>query len=512
MERTVRVRFAPSPTGALHIGGVRTALYNYLFAKKYHGKFILRVEDTDQMRFVPGAEAYILNTLQWLGLEIDEGPIQGGTLGPYRQSERTKIYQEYAAQLIAKGKAYYAFDTPEELDAMRERLKAARVTAPQYNTVSREWMKNSLVLPKEEVVAMQQAGVPCVIRMKTPHQEDIRFHDLIRGWIKMNTTALDDKVLMKSDGTPTYHFANVIDDYLMKITHVIRGEEWIPSTPIHVLLYRYLGWEASMPQFAHLPLLLKPEGTGKLSKRDAEERGFSIFPLAWKDPTSGVYAQGFREKGYFPEALLNFLALLGWSPSNQQEIFSKKDLIEAFTIERIGKSGIKFDIHKAEWFNQRYLRTKPDEVLVAYLLKALEENKIADTQGKALQVFRLVKERVTFPQDLWLQGKIFFIKPTVYDEQILKTKWTQQTRSVLQELCHALKVLVPFKDDLIRSTLVRLIEARSMKINQVMPIVRVALTGLGAGPDLMQSMELIGQEECLSRIEIFLEKYPLPCQ
>ena len=392
---------------------------------------------------------------------------------------------------------------------MRERLKAARVAAPQYNAVSREWMKNSLVLPQEEVVAMQQAGVPYVIRIKTPHQEDIRFHDLIRGWVKMNTTALDDKVLMKSDGTPTYHFANVVDDYLMEITHVIRGEEWIPSTPIHVLLYRYLGWEASMPQFAHLPLLLKPEGTGKLSKRDADKQGFPIFPLAWRAPDSGAYAQGFREKGYLPEALLNFLALLGWSPSNQQEIFSREDLIKAFTIERIGKSGIKFDIHKAEWFNQRYLRAKPDEALVAYLLKALEENKIADTQGKALQVFQLMKERVTFPQDFWLQGKYFFIKPTVYDERILKTKWTQQAHAVLQEFCSALKTLIPFKDDLIRSTLVWATEARSMKISQIMPVVRVALTGSEAGPDLMQSMELIGQEECLSRIETFLEKHPL---
>ena len=509
MEKAVRVRFAPSPTGALHIGGVRTALYNYLFAKKHQGKFILRVEDTDQKRFVPGAENYILDTLAWLGIEPDEGPLQGGSFGPYRQSERKQRYHEYAMQLVKAGKAYYAFDTQEELDAMRERLKAARVAAPQYNAVSRAWMRNSLTLPQEEVEAMLKTGVPYVIRIKVPHQEDIRFNDLVRGWVKTHTDALDDKVLMKADGIPTYHFANVVDDYLMQITHVIRGEEWIPSTPIHVLLYQYLGWEASMPQFVHLPLLLKPEGTGKLSKRDAERHGFPIFPLTWKDPDTGENMQGFREKGYLPEALLNFLALLGWNPGTKQEIFSREALTQAFSIARIGKSGIKFDIHKADWFNQQYLRAMPDQELTMYLHKALEENKVACTQEKVLQVCRLMKERAVFPQDFWQQGKYFFVKPEGYDEKVLKTKWNQQAHKALQDLSVALKALEPFEADTIKSTLTRVVEAHGMKINQLMPVVRVALTGVSAGPDLMQSIELIGKEESLARLAAFLNKNPL---
>ncbi len=510
MQEMVRVRFAPSPTGALHIGGVRTALYNYLFARKHQGQFIVRIEDTDRARFVPGAEEYILNTLKWLGLEADEDPVLGGAFGPYRQSERNVLYRKYAHQLIATGKAYYAFDTPEELDAMRERLKAARVAAPQYNAVSRAWMRNSLTLPQEEVTAMLQTRVPHVIRIKVSLQEDIRFHDLIRGWIKIHTSSLDDKVLMKSDGIPTYHFANVVDDHLMGITHVIRGEEWISSTPIHVLLYQYLGWETSMPKFAHLPLLLKPEGTGKLSKRDAEKQNFPIFPLAWQDPDTGERTQGFREKGYLPEALLNFLALLGWSPGNQQDIFSKEDLIQAFTIEKVGKSGTKFDIHKAEWFNQQYLRAKSDKDLSVYLLKALEENKIAYTQEKVFKVCQLIKERVFLPQDFWQQGKYFFIKPGAYDEEILKKKWDGQTHVVLQDFLTALNALETFKADSIKATLMRLAALKSVKIGQIMPVLRVALTGTGAGPDLMQSMELIGQKECMERIRSFLAKHPCP--
>jgi glutamyl-tRNA synthetase len=510
MQEMVRVRFAPSPTGALHIGGVRTALYNYLFARKHQGQFIVRIEDTDRSRFVPSAEAYILDTLKWLGLEADEDPVLGGTFGPYRQSERNSLYRKYVHQLLATGKAYYAFDTPQELDAMRARLKAARVAAPQYNAVSRAWMRNSLTLPQEEVAAMLQAGVPYVIRIKVSPQEDIRFHDLIRGWIKIHASSLDDKVLMKSDEIPTYHFANVVDDYLMRITHVIRGEEWIPSTPIHVLLYQYLGWEASMPQFAHLPLLLKPEGTGKLSKRDAEKQNFPIFPLAWEDPDTGERTEGFREKGYLPEALLNFLALLGWNPGSQQDIFSKEDLVQAFAIEKIGKSGTKLDIHKAEWFNQQYLRAKSDEVLAVYLLKALEENKIAYTQEKALKVCRLMRERVFFPQDFWQQGQYFFIRPKLYNEKVLEIKLNAQTYAVLEDFVMALKVLDSFNAELIKAALTRLVEAGSVKTSQIMPVVRIALTGSEAGPDLMQSMELIGQSECIARIETFLERYPSP--
>jgi glutamyl-tRNA synthetase len=510
MQKMVRVRFAPSPTGALHIGGVRTALYNYLFARKHQGQFIVRIEDTDRARFVASAEAYILDTLKWLGLEADEDPVLGGPFGPYRQSERTALYQKYVHQLMATGKAYYAFDTPEELDAMRKRLQAARVAAPQYNAVSRAWMRNSLTLPQEEVAAMLQAGVPYVIRMQVSPQEDIRFHDLIRGWIKIPASSLDDKVLMKSDGIPTYHFANVVDDHLMQITHVIRGEEWIPSTPTHVLLYRCLGWEASMPQFAHLPLLLKPEGTGKLSKRDAEKQDFPIFPLAWEDLDTGERTQGFRERGYLPEALINFLALLGWNPGSRQDIFGKKDLVQAFAIERVGKSGAKFDIHKAKWLNQQYLRGKSDEALAVYLLKALEENQIAYTQEKAFKVCRLVKERVFFPQDFWQQGQYFFIRPEIYDEEVLKIKLNRQTYAVLEDFARTLKVLDSFEAELIKATLMRLAEAKPLKASQIMPVVRIALTGSEAGPDLMRSMELIGQSECVARIETFLATRPSP--
>lgn len=513
MEKKVCVRFAPSPTGPLHIGGVRTALYNYLFAKKHHGKFILRIEDTDRTRFVQSAEAYILHTLQWLGIKADEGPTQGGAVGPYRQSERTAIYQQYITQLVAAGHAYYAFDTPEELDAMRQRLKSARIAAPQYNAISRGWMKNSLVLPREEVNKLLQANIPYVIRIKIPHQEAIRFHDLIRGWVKITTSSIDDKVLMKSDGIPTYHFANVVDDYLMGITHVIRGEEWIPSTPLHVLLYRYLGWEKVMPQFAHLPLLLKPEGTGKLSKRDADKEGFPILPLAWQDPETGENMPGFREQGYLSDALLNFLALLGWHPGqHQDEVLNQAELIRAFSIERIGKSGIRFDIHKAKWLNQQYLRDKPEHVLVAYLTQDLQAHKIAYTQEKALQVCRLLKERVVFPQDFWLQGKYFFQAPTGYDEQILQKKWNKQVYTALQAFVTMCKTTTAFNFDVVfvRDTLQRVAVAYDLKIGQLMPVLRIALTGGKAGPDLLQSMALLGRETCMARIVTFLQRHP--CQ
>lgn len=506
MQQPVRVRFAPSPTGPLHIGGVRTALCNYLFASKHQGQLILRIEDTDQARIVPGAEQYILDTLQWLGIKVDEGPSQGGPHSPYKQSDRKEVYQTYVSRLVEAGKAYYAFDTPQELEAMRERLKAAKVASPQYNAVSRELMKNSLTLPQEEVEARLQSGVPYVIRIKVPHKSIIRFYDQVRGWVKVQAATLDDKVLMKSDGSPTYHLANVVDDYLMQITHVIRGEEWLPSMPIHFLLYQYLGWEPAMPQFVHLPLLLKPEGQGKLSKRDADTHGFPIFPIAWQYSITGEYTPGFREKGYLPEALLNFLALLGWSPGGDQELFSQQALIQAFSIERIGKSGVKFDIHKAAWFNQQYLRAKPIEVLVGYLAKELKQHNISYTPQQARQVCQLIKERATFPQDFWQQGHYFFRPPELYDEQLLKKKWNKQAYEVLQELVVALRRLEKFKADQIKATLLGLLEAQQMKVTQVMPVVRVALTGLGAGPDLMKSMEVIGQAESIRRIEIALEK------
>lgn len=501
MSQNVCVRFAPSPTGPLHIGGVRTALYNYLLAKKHQGRFILRLEDTDQARLVPGAEQYILDTLQWLGIEADEGPVQGGPYGPYRQSARSEIYAPYAARLVEAGKAYYAFDTPQELDAMRERLGAARVASPQYNATSRAQMKNSLTLPQEEVAARLRNGVPHVIRIKVPHQNIIRFYDQVRGWVRVQTATLDDKVLMKSDGTPTYHLANVVDDYLMRTTHVIRGEEWLPSTPIHVLLYQYLGLEQAMPQFVHLPLLLKPEGHGKLSKRDADQHGFPIFPIAWQDPDTGTYLPGFRERGYLPEALLNFLALLGWSPAGGgKELFSREELIQAFSIERVHKAGVKFDIQKAAWFNQQYLRAKPEAERIKYLTAALDQHHIAYTPQQAKQVCQLLQERAVFPQDFWEQGKYFFQAPEAYDMDILKGKWNKQVHEVLHAWIAVLQATEVFQAHEIKAALAKLLEARQMKHKQIMPVVRVALTGIGVGPDLMQTIEVLGKAETIQRL------------
>lgn len=501
MSQNVCVRFAPSPTGPLHIGGVRTALYNYLLAKKHQGRFILRLEDTDQARLVPGAEQYILDTLQWLGIEADEGPVQGGPYGPYRQSARSEIYAPYAARLVEAGKAYYAFDTPQELDAMRERLGAARVASPQYNATSRAQMKNSLTLPQEEVAARLRNGVPHVIRIKVPHQKVVRFYDQVRGWVRVQTATLDDKVLMKSDGTPTYHLANVVDDYLMRTTHVIRGEEWLPSTPIHVLLYQYLGLEQAMPQFVHLPLLLKPEGHGKLSKRDADQHGFPIFPIAWQDPDTGTYLPGFRERGYLPEALLNFLALLGWSPAGGgKELFSREELIQAFSIERVHKAGVKFDIQKAAWFNQQYLRAKPEAERIKYLTAALDQHHIAYTPQQAKQVCQLLQERAVFPQDFWEQGKYFFQAPEAYDMDILKGKWNKQVHEVLHAWIAVLQATEVFQAHEIKAALAKLLEARQMKHKQIMPVVRVALTGIGVGPDLMQTIEVLGKAETIQRL------------
>ncbi|MEX0884296.1 MAG: glutamate--tRNA ligase, partial [Cyclobacteriaceae bacterium] len=393
MNKEVRVRFAPSPTGALHIGGVRTALYNYLFAKKTGGKFLLRIEDTDQNRFIAGAEKYIQNVLDWLGITPDESPWNPGDVGPYRQSERKSMYREYSQYLLDNGHAYYAFDTSEELEAMRQRLTAARVVSPQYNSITRTQMRNSLTLPADEVKAMLDAGEPYVIRIKIPRKEEVRLNDMVRGWVMVHSNSLDDKVLMKSDGMPTYHLANIVDDHLMGITHVIRGEEWLPSAPLHVLLYRYLGWEESMPQFAHLPLLLKPDGNGKLSKRDAQKHGFPIFPMNWTDPDSGELLIGFKETGYLPEALLNFLAFLGWNPGDQRELFSMDKLVEAFSIERIGKSGTKFDINKAKWYNEQYLRNKSGQELSAYLLEDLSKEGIKINGEKAEKIVSVMKER-----------------------------------------------------------------------------------------------------------------------
>ncbi|GAB3825507.1 glutamate--tRNA ligase [Pontibacter rugosus] len=506
MEREVRVRFAPSPTGALHIGGVRTALYNFLLARKTGGKMILRIEDTDQTRFVPGAEDYIRESLEWCGIELDESPWKGGPYAPYRQSERKPIYMQYAQQLIDAGHAYYAFDTAEELDAMRERLKAAKVATPQYNAITRMTMKNSLTLPEDEVKRRLDSGDPYVIRLKVPRKEEVRLQDMIRGWVMVHSSAIDDKVLMKSDGMPTYHLANIVDDHLMKITHVIRGEEWLPSAPLHVLLYRYLGWEDTMPQFAHLPLLLKPDGNGKLSKRDGDKLGFPVFPLHWVDPNTGEKSTGYRESGYLPDAFVNFLAFLGWNPGTQQEIFSMDELIQEFTVERIGKSGTRFDIQKARWFNEQYLRAKPDSELAGYLMEALKEHNITTTHQTAEKVAGLMKERVSFPQDFWKEAQYFYVAPTEYSEKVASKKWNSQSVAVFEDFKNELLSLQDINADTVKELLNSILERHGMKIGQVMQALRLAVTGAEAGPDLMQIIEVLGKEETAQRIETAISK------
>lgn len=503
--RDVRVRFAPSPTGALHIGGVRTALYNYLLARQFNGTMILRVEDTDQTRFVPGAEEYIQKSLEWVGIKIDEGVGVGGPHAPYRQSERTAIYMQYAKQLIDAGHAYYAFDTEQELEAMRERLKLAGVPTPQYNSITRAQMRNSLTLSEDEVKKLLEEKVPHVIRLKVPRKEEIRLNDLIRGWVMVHSSQIDDKVLMKSDGMPTYHLANVVDDYLMKISHVIRGEEWLPSAPLHVLLYKFLGWENDMPQFAHLPLLLKPDGNGKLSKRDADQLGFPIFPLTWKDPASGDVAIGYKEAGYLPEALINFLAFLGWNPGTTQELFSMEELIKTFSIERIGKAGTKFDILKAQWFNQQYLRAKSDEELAGYLLNELKNENIACPQDKALKIAAVMRERVTFPKDFWEQGKFFFNAPKVFDENVVSKKWNDDAVKVLTAYKDAVAPVAEFDAAVAKATLEQVTANLGIGTGKILQALRVSITGAGGGPDLMMIMEIIGKEEVVNRIEYALQ-------
>jgi glutamyl-tRNA synthetase len=503
--REVRVRFAPSPTGALHIGGVRTALYNFLLARKHGGTMILRIEDTDQNRYVPGAEEYILESLAWAGIQIDEGVSKGGPYAPYRQSERKDIYKQYAEKLIDDGNAYYAFDTAEELEAMRERLKTQGSSDQQYSSTTRLLMKNSLTLSESELKEKIESGESYVIRLKVPANEEVKLVDLIRGEVVVNSSQVDDKVLMKSDGMPTYHLANVVDDYLMKISHVIRGEEWLPSAPLHVLLYKFLGWEKEMPQFAHLPLLLKADGNGKLSKRDADKAGFPIFPINWTDPKTKEFSTGFRENGYLPEALLNFLAFLGWNPGTEQEIFSMNELVDAFTIERIGKAGAKFDIHKAQWYNQQYLRSKSDEELAKYLLASLEKENIPCTNEKASKICEALRERVTFPKDFWEQGKFFFIAPKNFDDQVVSKKWNEDTVKFLSSLAGEIKSYPSINSASAKIALEKTVQSTNIPSGKIMQALRVTLTGGASGPDLMMTMEIIGKEETLSRISYALE-------
>ncbi len=500
-NRRVRVRFAPSPTGPLHMGGVRTALYNYLFAKKHGGDFILRVEDTDQGRFVPGAEQYIVEALKWCGIEPNEGVGFGdGPHAPYRQSERKAMYRQYAMQLVDAGHAYYAFDTSEELTEMREKLEAAKAVSSAYNAVTRANMKNSLTLPEDEVKRRLDAGDPYVIRIKLPRAEEVRFHDIIRGWVVVHTSNMDDKVLYKSDGMPTYHLANIVDDYLMQVTHVIRGEEWLPSAPLHVLLYRYLGWEAVMPQFAHLPLLLKPDGNGKLSKRDGDRLGFPVFPLNWVDPTSGEQSSGYRERGYYPDAFVNMLALLGWNPGTQQEIFTLAELCEAFSLERVSKSGAKFDPEKTKWFNQQYLRAKDNaELALEYLPELTAKGYNPDMETLA-RICGMAKERSTFSSDFWENSWFFFKAPDTYDETTVQKKWNAEAAGLLKELATRFEAITEFTHDNIHTAFNTFLEEKGLKIGAMLPLFRLSVTGLGQGPGMFDVAEILGKEETLARV------------
>lgn len=502
----VRVRFAPSPTGPLHIGGVRTALYNYLFAKKNGGKMILRIEDTDQKRYVDGAEQYILDSLEWCGIHLDESIIHGGKYGPYRQSQRKEIYRPYAEQLVNNGFAYYAFDTAEELTLMRERMKKAGVTSPQYNSVTRSTMKNSLSLSDDEVKKRLNNEEPYVIRIKMPRNQEVKLFDVIRGWVVVNTNKMDDKVIFKSDGMPTYHLANVVDDYLMKISHVIRGEEWLPSAPLHVLLYEYLGWKSQQPQFAHLPLLLKPDGNGKLSKRDGDRLGFPVFPLNWKNPETGEISLGYKEGGYLPEAFINMLAFLGWNPGTPQEIFSIDDLCETFTLDRVGKSGAKFDFDKTKWFNQQYLRSKSKLELAEMLQVILKKNNISAEINYVANVCQQLKERATFIKDMWSEGKYYFQPPKSYDEKVIRKKWDNDIKDVLNELKIELTELVDFSAENIETVFKLFLEKKKIKMGVLLPVLRVSLTGLAMGPSLFNIAELIGKKETLFRIDTAIKK------
>ena len=502
----VRVRFAPSPTGPLHIGGVRTALYNYLFTKKHNGKIILRIEDTDQSRYVDGAEEYIVNSLQWCGIKFDEGPINGGDFGPYKQSQRKDIYKKYAEFLVDNDKAYYAFDTKEELEEMRVRMKKAGVASPQYNSITRESMHNSISLSEDEVQKRIKENQKYVIRLKIPRNEEVKINDLVRGWVVVNTNNIDDKVIFKSDGMPTYHLANVVDDYLMKITHVIRGEEWLPSAPLHVLLYKYLGWESKQPKFAHLPLILKPDGNGKLSKRDGDRLGFPVFPLNWTNPETKEISLGYKEGGYFPEAFINMLAFLGWNPGTPQELFSLNELCKTFSLERVGRSGAKFDFDKTKWYNQQYLRSKTKTELAEILQVLLKENNINADINYVASVCEQLKERATFVKDMWDEGKYFFQQPRLYDEKTIRKKWKDNTHVILNELRLEISKIEKFISEEIETVFKQFLERNKIKMGVLLPVFRLSLTGLAMGPSLFNIAELIGKKETLSRIDIAIKK------
>ena len=496
-ERKVRVRFAPSPTGPLHIGGVRTALYNYLFARQHNGELVFRIEDTDSNRFVPGAEDYILESFRWLGIKFDEGVSFGGNHGPYRQSERREIYKKYVQQLLEEGKAYYAFDTPEELEAKR-----AEGSNFQYDAHTRMQMRNSLTLPKDEVERLISEGEQYTVRFKIEPGQEIHINDMIRGDVCIKSDILDDKVLYKSaDELPTYHLANIVDDHLMEISHVIRGEEWLPSAPLHVLLYQAFGWEDTMPRFAHLPLLLKPEGKGKLSKRDGDRLGFPVFPLEWHDPKTEEVSSGYRESGYFPEAVVNFLALLGWNPGTEQELFSLDELVQAFDITKCSKSGAKFDYQKGIWFNHEYILRKSDEEIARLFAPIVANNGVEETFERVQLVVSMMKDRVSFVKELWPLCSFFFIAPTEYDEKTVKKRWKENSTQQMTELCEVLENIEDFSIEGQEVIVEKWIADKGYKMGDIMNAFRVALVGIGKGPGMFDISAFLGKEETIHRLK-----------
>ncbi len=499
--KKIRVRFAPSPTGALHLGGMRTALYDYLFAKGKNGDFVLRIEDTDTARFVEGAEEYIMEALEWCGIIPDESPKKGGPYGPYRQSERRDIYDKYTEQILKTDYAYIAFDTPEELDAVRNEFEA-RGEVFAYNYQTRERLRNSISLSKEEVQQLINDKVPYVVRFKMPFDRVLNLEDIIRGKFSVNTNTLDDKVLVKNDGMPTYHFANIIDDHEMKISHVIRGEEWLPSMGLHILLYEAMGWEA--PEFAHLSLILKPEGKGKLSKRDGAKFGFPVFPLDFHDKTSNEIFKGYREEGYFPEALINFLALLGWSPTEDKEILSLDEMIKEFDLHKVHKAGARFSKDKAEWFNHQYLQKKNNSELISLLKNIDEVQKSQISENRLEKIISLMKERATFVKDIYNEGKFFFIAPSIFDEKGVKKAWKNDTSEIITNLYEVLKEQENFSVESIKETIHHFTESKELSMGRVMMPLRLALVGELKGPDVPEIIELIGKEETLKRIQFIL--------
>ncbi|MDY5827251.1 MAG: glutamate--tRNA ligase [Candidatus Limisoma sp.] len=507
MERKVRVRFAPSPTGPLHIGGVRTALFNYLYARRHGGEIILRIEDTDSNRFVPGAEDYINEAFAWLGIKFDEGVREGGPHGPYRQSQRRDIYRRYVKQLLDDGKAYIAFDTPEELEAKR-----SQVANFQYDARTRGEMRNSLTMPADEVKQLIDNGEKYVVRFLFEPERDVTVHDLVRGNVVINSSILDDKVLYKSaDDLPTYHLANIVDDHLMEITHVIRGEEWLPSAPLHVLLYEAFGWADTMPEFVHLPLLLKPDGKGKLSKRDGDRLGFPVFPLEWHDPKSGDISSGYRESGYLPEAVINFLALLGWNPGTEQEIMSIDQLIASFSFDHCSKSGAKFDFEKGKWFNHKYLQEKSDSDLASLYMPLLQEKGYGDADATYVaRVVSLVKARITFVRDLWEQSRFFFEAPQAYAEKDVRKRWKDGMPQLMEELISVIEGIDDFSSANQEEIVLGWIAEKGYHLGNVMNAFRLTVVGECKGPHMFDITELLGKEETLKRIRRGIDNIKLP--